>query len=235
MLIIPAIDIIDGKCVRLTKGDYDTSTVYYENPAEAAKMWCDYGAKRIHVVDLDGAKNGYIINIKAIEDIRKSCNAEIEVGGGIRDLKTVNLLFDMGINYIILGSIAVYDREFVRNLVSQYNNKIIVGIDAKDGYVAVKGWIEKSDIKDDVLAADMKEIGVNTIIYTDIKKDGMLNGPNFDSITKIIKTGVNVVASGGITTIDDIIKLKKIEAYGAILGKALYTKKLNLKDVLEAV
>ncbi|WHE07676.1 1-(5-phosphoribosyl)-5-[(5-phosphoribosylamino)methylideneamino]imidazole-4-carboxamide isomerase [Thermoanaerobacterium thermosaccharolyticum] len=235
MIVIPAIDIIDGKCVRLTMGDYETSTVYYQNPEDAAKVWNDYGAKRIHVVDLDGAKEGRLINSKSIENIRRSFSGEIEVGGGIRNIETVKHLFDLGVDYIILGSIAVYDRNLVRELVLKYGDKIIVGIDAKDGYVATKGWLSKSNIKDYVLASDMKEIGIGTIIYTDIRKDGMMEGPNFDSIKKIIETPINVIASGGITTLEDVIKLKEIGAYGAIIGKALYANKINLKDVLEVL
>lgn len=235
MIVIPAIDIIDGKCVRLTMGDYETSTVYYQNPEDAAKVWNDYEAKRIHVVDLDGAKEGRLINSKSIENIRRSFSGEIEVGGGIRNIETVKHLFDLGIDYIILGSIAVYDKNFVKGLVLEYGDKIIVGIDAKDGYVATKGWLSKSNIKDYVLASDMKEIGIDTIIYTDIKKDGMMEGPNFDSIKKIIETPINVIASGGITTLEDVIKLKEIGAYGAIIGKALYTNKIDLKEVLEVL
>ncbi|QSZ27021.1 1-(5-phosphoribosyl)-5-[(5-phosphoribosylamino)methylideneamino]imidazole-4-carboxamide isomerase [Aceticella autotrophica] len=235
MIIIPAIDIIDGKCVRLTKGDYDTTTVYYEDPSDAAKMWYDLGATRIHVVDLEGAKEGHIINIKAIEKIRNSCDAEIEVGGGIRDIKTVELLRTIGIDYLILGSIAVYDRDLVSELIMKYKEKIIIGIDSKDGNVAAKGWIEKSGIKDLDLALDMKKLGVKTIIFTDISKDGMLQGPNYEALKSILKSGLNVIASGGITTVEDIIKLKNMDVYGAILGKALYTGKLNLKDALEAV
>ncbi|MDI3478615.1 MAG: phosphoribosylformimino-5-aminoimidazole carboxamide ribotide isomerase [Thermoanaerobacterium sp.] len=235
MIIIPAIDIIDGKCVRLTMGAYETSTVYYQNPEDASKVWNDYGAKRIHVVDLDGAKEGRLINSKSIENIRRSFSGEIEVGGGIRNIETAKHLFDLGIDYIILGSIAVYDRNLVKELVLKYGDKIIVGIDAKDGYVATKGWLSRSNIKDDVLASDMKEIGIGTVIYTDIRKDGMMEGPNFDSIKKIIETPINVIASGGITTLEDILKLKEIGAYGAIIGKALYANKINLKDVLEVL
>ncbi|MBE0069695.1 1-(5-phosphoribosyl)-5-[(5-phosphoribosylamino)methylideneamino]imidazole-4-carboxamide isomerase [Thermoanaerobacterium thermosaccharolyticum] len=235
MIIIPAIDIIDGKCVRLTMGDYETSTVYFQNPEDAAKIWGDYGAKRIHVVDLDGAKEGRLVNSKSLENIRKSFSGEIEVGGGIRNLETAKHLFNLGIDYIILGSIAVYNKNFVKGLVLEYGDKIIVGIDAKDGYVATKGWLKKSDIRDDALASDMKEIGIGTVIYTDIRKDGMMEGPNFDSIKKIIETPINVIASGGITTLEDILKLKEIGAYGAIIGKALYTNKIDLKEVLEVL
>ncbi|MDN5316634.1 MAG: phosphoribosylformimino-5-aminoimidazole carboxamide ribotide isomerase, partial [Thermoanaerobacterium sp.] len=168
-------------------------------------------------------------------NIRRSFSGEIEVGGGIRNIETAKHLFDLGIDYIILGSIAVYDRNLVKELVLKYGDKIIVGIDAKDGYVATKGWLSRSNIKDDVLASDMKEIGIGTVIYTDIRKDGMMEGPNFDSIKKIIETPINVIASGGITTLEDILKLKEIGAYGAIIGKALYANKINLKDVLEVL
>ncbi|AEF16502.1 1-(5-phosphoribosyl)-5-((5-phosphoribosylamino)methylideneamino) imidazole-4-carboxamide isomerase [Thermoanaerobacterium xylanolyticum LX-11] len=235
MLIIPAIDIIDGKCVRLTMGDYEKSTVYYEKPDDAAKAWRDHGAKRIHIVDLEGAKEGRLVNLRSIEKIRKAFDNEIEVGGGIRNIETVSELFNLGVDYIILGSVAVHDRRLLLEITEKYKDKIIVGIDAKDGYVATKGWLEKSHIKDDELAKEIKDIGLSTVIYTDIKKDGMMEGPNFDAIKNIVNTQLNVIASGGIATLDDIRRLKDIGAFGAIIGKALYTGRINLKDALEVV
>ncbi|MDI3310712.1 MAG: 1-(5-phosphoribosyl)-5-[(5-phosphoribosylamino)methylideneamino]imidazole-4-carboxamide isomerase [Thermoanaerobacterium sp.] len=235
MLIIPAIDIIDGKCVRLTMGDYETSTVYYESPDDAAKAWRDHGAKRIHIVDLEGAKEGCLVNLSSIEKIRKAFDKEIEVGGGIRNIETVSELFNLGVDYIILGSIAVHDRRLLLEITKKYKDRIIIGIDAKDGYVATKGWLERNHIKDDELAKEIKDLGLSTVIYTDIKKDGMMEGPNFDAIRNIINTQLNVIASGGIASLDDILRLKHIGAFGAIIGKALYTGRINLKDVLEVI
>lgn len=235
MILIPAIDIMDGKCVRLTMGDFASKQVYYENPLDAAKMWEEHGAKRIHVVDLDGAKTGHVLNRKALEGIIKSCSVEIEVGGGIRKREVVDYLFSVGADYIILGTAAVYDRELLLYSVSKYGERIIVGIDSKDGNVAVHGWLEQSKLKDIEFAVEIKGIGIKTLIYTDISKDGMLEGPNFETLNVINSTGLNIIASGGITTINDLKRLKEIGVYGAILGKALYTGKLDFKKALEVI
>lgn len=235
MILIPAIDIMDGKCVRLTMGDFASKTVYYDNPQDVAKMWEEYGAKRIHIVDLDGAKEGRIVNYKAIEQIKKSCSMEIEVGGGIRSREAVDYFFSAGIDFIILGTAAVYDRELLLYTVSKYGERIIVGIDSKDGNIAVHGWLTESKLKDAEFANEIKALGIKTVIYTDISKDGMLEGPNFGTLEDINSTGLNIIASGGITTISDLKKLKEIGVYGAILGKALYTGKLDFKKALEVI
>lgn len=235
MLLIPAIDIIDGKCVRLTNGDYDKSIVYSLNPSDTAKMWCDYGVKRIHVVDLDGAKKGNLINIKTIEDIRKICKCEIEVGGGIRNIETAEMLFNLGIDYIIIGTVATNNDKLVYDLVSKYKERLIVGIDSKDGYVLTKGWFENSNVRDIDLAKEMKKIGAKTIIYTDIKRDGMLKGSNIDRNKKMIDTGINVITSGGISSVRELKKLKSLGAYGAIVGKAIYTNMIDLEIALGVI
>jgi len=235
MVLIPAIDIMEGKCVRLTKGDFNTKEVYYENPVDVARMWDELGAKRIHVVDLDGAKQGNLVNGKIIEQIIKNCKAEIEVGGGIRNRETIDYLFSMGVNYVILGSAAIYDKDLLLYSLLNYKERTIVGIDSKNKEVAVSGWLEKTKIKDIELAKKMKEIGVKTIIFTDISKDGTLNGPNFKALEDILKTGVKVIASGGISSMEDLRKLKEMGAYGAIIGKALYIGKINLKSALEVI
>lgn len=235
MILIPAIDIMDGKCVRLTMGDFASKTVYYDNPQDVAKMWEEYGAKRIHIVDLDGAKEGRIVNYKVIEQIKKSCSMEVEAGGGIRSREAVDFLFSAGIDFIILGTAAVYDRELLIYSVSKYGERIIVGIDSKDGNVAVHGWLKQSKLKDIKFANEIKTIGIKTVIYTDISKDGMLDGPNFEALSGINSTGLNIIASGGITTIGDLKRLKELGMYGAILGKALYTGKLDFKKALEMI
>ncbi|MGB9679244.1 MAG: 1-(5-phosphoribosyl)-5-[(5-phosphoribosylamino)methylideneamino]imidazole-4-carboxamide isomerase [Thermoanaerobacteraceae bacterium] len=235
MVLIPAIDIMEGKCVRLTKGDFNTKEVYYENPVDAAKMWDELGAKRIHVVDLDGAKQGNLVNGKIIEQITKKCKAEIEVGGGIRNRETIDYLFSMGVKYVILGSAAIYDKDLLLYSLLNYKERTIIAIDSKNKEVAVSGWLEKTKMKDIKLAKKMKEIGVKTIIFTDISKDGTLNGPNFKALEDILKTGVKVIASGGISSMEDLKRLKEIGAYGAIIGKALYVGKINLKSALEVI
>lgn len=235
MVLIPAIDIMEGKCVRLTKGDFNTKEVYYENPVDVAKMWEELGAKRIHVVDLDGAKQGHLVNGNVIEQITKNCKAEIEVGGGIRNRETIDYLFSVGVTYVILGSAAIYDKDLLLYSLSNYGERTIVGIDSKNGEVAVSGWLEKTKIKDIELAKKMKEIGVKTIIFTDISKDGTLNGPNFKALENILKTSVQVIASGGISSMEDLKKLKEMGAYGAIIGKALYSGKINFKSALEVI
>ncbi|MFV9568257.1 1-(5-phosphoribosyl)-5-[(5-phosphoribosylamino)methylideneamino]imidazole-4-carboxamide isomerase [Thermoanaerobacter mathranii] len=235
MVLIPAIDIMEGKCVRLTKGDFNTKEVYYENPVDVAKMWEELGAKRIHVVDLDGAKRGHLVNGDIIEQIIKSCKAEIEVGGGIRNRETIDYLFSAGVKYVILGSAAIYDNDLLLYSLSNYGERTIVGIDSKNGEVAVSGWLEKTKMKDIELAEKMKEIGVKTIIFTDISKDGTLNGPNFKALENILKTGVQVIASGGISSMEDLKTLKNMGVVGAIIGKALYTGKINLKTALEVI
>ncbi|KHO63286.1 1-(5-phosphoribosyl)-5-((5-phosphoribosylamino)methylideneamino) imidazole-4-carboxamide isomerase [Thermoanaerobacter sp. YS13] len=235
MVLIPAIDIMEGKCVRLTKGDFNTKEVYYENPVDVAKMWEELGAKRIHVVDLDGAKQGHLVNGNVIEQITKNCKAEIEVGGGIRNRETIDYLFSVGVTYVILGSAAIYDKDLLLYSLYNYGERMIVGIDSKNGEVAVSGWLEKTKIKDIELAKKMKEIGVKTIIFTDISKDGTLNGPNFKALENILKTAVQVIASGGISSMEDLKKLKEMGAYGAIIGKALYIGKINFKSALEVI
>jgi len=223
---------LDGKCVRLTKGNFDSKEVYYDNPVDVAKMRQGYGAKRIHVIDLDGAKNGYLVNAKVIEKIVNLCSVDVEVGGGIRDKEAVDYLFSIGVSYIILGSAAIYDKGLLLYSISNYGEKTIVGIDSKNREVAVSGWLERTKIKDTELAEKMKEIGVKTIIFTDISKDGTLKGPNFEALKDMLKVGVEIIASGGISSIEDLKRLKDMGVSGAIIGKALYTGRIDLKAAL---
>lgn len=235
MQIIPAIDLKDGKCVRLRQGKFEEITVYYERPEEAAMRWQKDGAKVLHVVDLDGAKEGKTRNLRAIENIRKAFQGIIEVGGGIRTVEDIELLLSRGIDRVILGTIAVENPDFVRDACSRFPGKIIVGIDAKDGLVAVKGWVEVTKMKATELASKIQDLGIWGIIYTDISRDGMLTGPNIDATKAIVeKVKVPVIASGGISSLDDIRKLTKIpKLWGVITGKAIYSGALNLKEAIQ--
>lgn len=233
MKIFPAIDIKDGKCVRLFKGDFSTVHKVAESPIETAKSFEKCGAEWIHMVDLDGAKDGKRINSQVFIDVRKSVNIKIELGGGIRDMDTVDYYLQNGIDRVILGSAAVKRPDFVREAVEKYGEKIAVGIDAKDGMVMAEGWLDASQVYFTELAVQMEKIGVKTIIFTDISKDGMLSGPNFNQL-KELKNAVscNITASGGISCIDDIVALRELGVYGAICGKSIYSGMLDLKEAI---
>lgn len=239
MLIIPAIDLKDGKCVRLEQGLMDKATVYSDDPATTAKHWEAQGAELLHVVDLDGAFAGRPKNLDAIKAIRNAITMPIEVGGGIRDVATINALVSIGIDRIILGTAAVENPAFVREACEKFAGKIIVGIDAKDGLVAIKGWAEVTKVKAADLAKQMQEYGVIAVIYTDIKRDGMLSGPNIDA-TKALADALHIpiIASGGVSTMKDIQDLMNIRysgVSGVITGKAIYSGSLNLKDAITFV
>lgn len=233
MRIYPAIDIIDGKCVRLTKGDYSKKTTYAENPIEVAKKWEDCGGEFIHVVDLDGAKSGDMPNFSLISEIAKSLSIPIEVGGGVRDIKCVEKYLNAGINRVILGTSALREPEFVKEAVKNFGERIVVGIDAKDGLVAVSGWEDVSQVLAIDFAKEMEDIGVKTIIYTDIATDGMLMGPNLQAMKEMTNAvSCDIVASGGVSSITDVENLTKIGVEGAIIGKALYTENIDLKEAI---
>ena len=234
MLIIPAIDLKDGVCVRLQQGKKDAVTVYSHDPAGTAKKWEGMGAKVLHVVDLDGAFTGSQQNLKRIIDIRKSVKMTIEVGGGIRSITAVDKLISAGINHVIIGTAAIEDPAFVMEACSKFPGKIFIGIDAKDGKVAVKGWEEVSAIDAKELAKRVETVGIAGIIYTDISRDGMLTGPNIPALEDMINTvKIPVIASGGIATIDDIKALLEIkDLWGAITGKAIYSGSLDLKEAI---
>lgn len=233
MRIYPAIDIIDGKCVRLVKGDYSQKTTYAENPVEVAKKWESLGAEFIHVVDLDGAKSGDMPNFELISEIAASISVPIEVGGGIRDMNCVNKYLNAGIERVILGTSALKQPEIVDEAVAEYGSRIAVGIDAKNGMAAVSGWEDISNVSALDFAKQMEEKGVKYIIYTDIATDGMLMGPNISAMKEMINhVNVNIIASGGVTNLDDVEKLAEIGAHGAIIGKALYTDNIDLKEAI---
>ncbi|HIJ59556.1 MAG TPA: 1-(5-phosphoribosyl)-5-[(5-phosphoribosylamino)methylideneamino]imidazole-4-carboxamide isomerase [Nitrospirae bacterium] len=235
MLIIPAIDLKDGKCVRLLQGRKEDLTVYGDDPVEMAIKWQSLGASLIHIVDLDGAFTGEQKNIQAIKNIVNSVSIPIQLGGGIRDIKRIELLLSLGIERIIIGTSAIENPDMVREASRLYNNRILVGIDAKDGYVAVKGWVEITKVKAIDLAKKMQDYGAGGIIYTDISKDGMLKGPNIEATREIVNSiTIPVIASGGVSSIKDIKALKGIDRlWGVITGKALYTGAIDLREAIE--
>lgn len=233
MIIFPAIDIKDNKCVRLLQGDFDKVNVYGDDPSLMAKKWQDSGAEFIHMVSLNGARGEGNVNDESIKKILDTVHIPIQIGGGIRSKERVKELLNLGVNRVILGSVAIKNKELLKDLVKEYKEKIVVSIDAKDGKVAVEGWEEVSDVDSITLCKELEKIGVKTIVYTDISKDGMLIGPNFDVYEKLSKeTSLDIIASGGVTSIDDVKKLKNMNLYGAIIGKALYENKIELREVL---
>ena len=236
MIIFPAIDLFDKKAVRLYKGDYGNMTVYSENPIEIARDFENSGATHIHMVDLEGAKDGTTPNIDIVKQVSRETDLFVEIGGGIRDEATVEKYLSAGVGRVILGTAAVTDKEFLKQAVKKYGDKIAVGADVKDGYIAIKGWIEKSQITLEDFLSDMQNIGVKYIICTDISKDGAMAGTNLE-LYKVLsqKYSMNITASGGVSSLDDIKKLREMNIYGAIIGKAYYTGDINLSDALEAV
>ena len=235
MIIFPAIDIKDKKCVRLTQGDFDKVNVYGEDPSLMAKKWADDGAEFIHVLNLNGSRDEIGINDETLSKVAKSVDVPIQVGGGIRDEKRVKELLDLGINRVIVGTMAIENKELLKELIEKYKaDKIVVSIDAKNGKVATHGWEKVSDIDSVDLCKELEQIGVKTIVYTDISKDGMLEGPNFDIYKELSqKTSLDIIASGGVTSIDDVKRLLDMNMYGAIIGKALYDNRIDLKEVLD--
>lgn len=234
MHIFPAIDLYDGKAVRLLKGDYQKKTVYSENPLEIAKDFENSGAEFLHIVDLEGAKTGETPNINTIEKIVKNTSLFTEVGGGIRTLETVRKYSDIGVKRVILGTAAVNDEEFLLSAVKKYGEKIAVGIDIKDGFVAIKGWTDLSKYTPFEFCEKMQNIGVKNVICTDVSKDGAMQGTNLDLYKEMSERfDLNITASGGVSGIDDIKRLKGLGIYGAIIGKAYYTKAISLARAIE--
>jgi phosphoribosylformimino-5-aminoimidazole carboxamide ribotide isomerase len=232
MIIIPAIDLKNGKCVRLSQGEMHRETVYSENPVETALKWQSMGAKRLHIVDLDGAVSGTPHNREAIRQIRTAATMHIEVGGGIRDLDTIASYLDDGIDSVILGTAAIKNPELRRKACEQYPGRIIVGIDARDGMVSVQGWTEDTATSAIDFARELDPDAVSAIIFTDISRDGMLTGPNIESTVALARSmPIPVIASGGLASLDDIHRLLDVEQHGimgAITGRALYTGDLDL-------
>ncbi len=232
MKLYPAIDLKDGNCVRLIQGDYNEVTVYGSNPAEMAKKWESLGGDYLHIVDLDGAKEGKGINDEAIRAIVSAINIPIELGGGIRSLEDITAKLDMGVDRVILGSAAIKNKALVKEAIDTFGaDKIVVGVDAKGGMVAIEGWLEVTDVSALEFCKELEAIGVKTVIYTDIAKDGMMQGPNIEETARLVEsTKLDIIASGGVSTLEDLKKLEAIKVYGAIIGKALYIGAIQLEE-----
>ena len=231
MKLYPAIDIKNGQCVRLQQGVFEATTVYSSEPFQIAKQFEAVGAKFLHIVDLDGALQGMGANDEALAEIIKNVTIPLEIGGGIRTMQDIEHRLNMGVTRVILGTKAVESPEFVKEAILRFGaDKIVIGIDAKDGMVAIKGWETISNVDAVTLALSMKDLGAKTIIYTDISKDGMLCGPNLMQTARMVEaTGLDIVASGGVSSMEDLEQLEKIGVEGAILGKAIYEKRVDLK------
>ena len=234
MLIYPAIDLFEGKAVRLFKGDYKQMTVYSENPPEIAEDFASKGATHMHVVDLEGAKDGTTPNFETVLRIKQTSGLFCEVGGGIRSMETIDRYLSNGIDRVILGTAAVTETGFVEKAVNAYGERIAVGIDIKDGMVAIKGWTEKSDLTAFDFCKRMQDIGVKTLICTDISKDGAMKGTNHELYSELMRRfDMNTIASGGVSGIEDIKRLRKENLYGAIIGKAYYIGAIDLSQAIE--
>ncbi len=234
MVIFPAIDILDGKAVRLLKGDYNQVTVYSDRPWEFAQDFVSKGCGAIHIVDLDGARTGETVNMGTVERIARTKGLYSEIGGGIRSMETVERYLDAGVSRVILGTAALRDPAFLRAAVSRYPDRIAVGVDLKDGLVSVKGWLETSDKDGFEFMKELEDLGVSAVIVTDISRDGAMRGTNLELYGRIsTETSMKVTASGGISTLDDLRALRAMDIYGAIIGKAYYTGAIRLEDALE--
>lgn len=237
MIIFPAIDIRDGKCVRLTEGRFDKETIFSDYPVDMAKKWASLGAEFLHIVDLDGALAGKSVNLPAIQVILNSVDIPVQLGGGIRTIENIEEVLKLGVSRVILGSIAVHNPELVKTACEKFGDKIVVGIDARDGIVAVEGWGVTGGVEAEELAIKMAAVGVKRIVYTDISRDGTLTGVNTEATANLARvSGINVIASGGVSSIQDIIDVKSVEAdgvEGVIVGKAIYTNSLDLSEALK--
>ena len=236
MVIYPAIDLFDGKAVRLFKGDYQQMTIYDDNPAEVALDFRKQGAKSMHLVDLEGAKKGVPTNQDTIKEIVKAFDGFVELGGGIRSMETVKFYLEAGINRVILGTAAVKDPVFLEQAVKQYGEKIAVGVDIKEGYVAINGWLDKSQVSAEDFFQQMTDLGVKTIICTDISRDGAMQGANIELYKSLSDNyPIDIIASGGVSSMEDIVALRDMNLHGAIVGKAYYVGAINLEQaILEA-
>lgn len=234
MKLYPAIDIKNGQCVRLCQGVFSDVNVYAEKPYTVAKEFEAAGASFLHIVDLDGALLGHTANAAAISEIVANVSIRTEIGGGIRTLEDIEQKLKLGLNRVIIGTRAVKEPQFIKEAVERFGaERIVIGIDAKDGMVAVEGWEKVSDQRAVSFALEMKKLGATTVIYTDIARDGMLSGPNFECTKEMIcKTGMEIIASGGVSSMEDLVRLEEIGAAGAIIGKAIYEKKVNLAEAV---
>ena len=239
MEVIPAIDLLDGKCVRLYQGDYNQASIFNDNPVEVARQWASEGATRLHVVDLDGAKEGKSVNLAVIEAIAKAIDIPVQVGGGLRDRAGVATLLNTGVERAILGTVAVEKPELVTELCQEFPQQIVVGIDARNGMVATRGWLETSEVAATDLAQRMVQQGAAAIIYTDIHRDGTLSGPNMPALRELAESiEIPVIASGGVSSLTDLLSLLSLESIGVtgvIVGRAIYTGDVSLKEAVRAV
>jgi phosphoribosylformimino-5-aminoimidazole carboxamide ribotide isomerase len=234
MILFPAIDLFEGKAVRLYKGDYAQMTVYSEHPEEIARDFAACGATHIHLVDLEGARSGETPNLDTVLKIRESTGLFCEIGGGIRSMEIVERYLSAGLDRVILGTAAIENEDFLRSAVEKYGDKIATGADIRDGYVSVKGWTEQSGVTLEAFCEKMEEIGVSTVICTDISRDGAMRGTNREMYRMLSgKFGLNITASGGVSTLEDVRSLRAMNLYGAIIGKAYYTGDINLKEAVE--
>lgn len=236
MHIIPAIDIKDGRCVRLYQGKYEEVTVFDHDPVAVARRWEQLGAQRIHVVDLDGAKAGRPVNAQIVFAIVRAVNIPVQLGGGLRDQGAVDAALNLGVDRAILGTAALRDPQLIARLVEKYGERIVVGVDARDGLVAAQGWTETSHVRTEELVQRMSQMGVRTVIYTDISRDGTLEGPNVDAVAELVQlNGPEIIASGGVARLEDLVALAGTGAAGVIVGKALYSGAFDLPQALSAV
>lgn len=234
MIILPAIDLLGRKAVRLLKGDYNQVTVYSDSPLEVAREFKSLGAMHIHMVDLDGAKYGTTPNMDIVAEVSENTGLFVEIGGGIRSMDTVKKYIDAGVSRVILGTAAICDEAFLKEAVRTYGEKIAVGADVKDGKIAVKGWLEQSDVTLDEFFLKMQNLGVKNIICTDISRDGAMRGTNLELYRELsAKYSLDITASGGVSSIEDVKELRKMNLYGAIIGKAYYTGAIDLKEAIE--
>lgn len=234
MIILPAIDLLGRKAVRLLKGDYNQVTVYSDSPLEVAEKFKSLGATHIHMVDLDGAKYGTAPNMDIVAEVAEKTGLFIEIGGGIRSMETVKKYIDAGISRVILGTAAICDEDFLKEAVKAYGEKIAVGADVKDGKIAVKGWLEQSDVTLGEFFLKMQDLGVKNIICTDISRDGAMRGTNLELYRELsAKYSLDITASGGVSSIEDVKRLREMNLYGAIIGKAYYTGAVDLKEAIE--
>ena len=234
MKIIPAIDLKNGRCVRLLQGKEDQETVYGEDPVETALSFEDQGAEQIHLVDLDGAFRGESKNLQQVERIAQAVKVPLELGGGIRSSDDISRVFDLGVSFVIIGTIAVKNPKILEEAIQKFENHLILGLDAKDGKVAVSGWVEVTEFSDEEFANQWKQLGIDRVIYTDIARDGMLAGPNLSSLRRMATaTRLKITASGGVSSLDDLKQLAELEQDGVdevIVGKAIYERQLDLRE-----
>lgn len=236
MVLYPAIDLKNGRCVRLYQGKFDEITTYGEDAVAMARKWADLGAEILHVVDLDGARTGVAKNRAVIKEIASKISIPVQTGGGVRSCEDVEELLTAGLSYVVMGTSAVSNRALIKELLKEYRERIVIGIDARDGFVEIDGWESSSGLEAVPFAREMAALGAKTVVYTDISTDGTMAGPNLAGMREMVHEGrVNVIASGGVGKISDLLELKKIGAAGAITGKAIYTGAINFAEALAAL